>query len=90
MPREIVAFFQSYRRAFNALDGAAILALTPGLDGFLPDGSRDWRGALIAPALDPDLRRRVGEAARHRIETAESLAAGLPRYLEILRRPRSA
>jgi hypothetical protein len=35
---------------------------------------------------DPDLRARVGQAARARIESAYSLAAVLPRYLEVLGR----
>jgi glycosyltransferase involved in cell wall biosynthesis len=70
--------------------GANREVVTPGIDGFLPNTDGDWQEALIALAFDPDLRCRVGEAARRRIETAYSLTAVLPRYLEILRRLGSA
>jgi glycosyltransferase involved in cell wall biosynthesis len=66
--------------------GANCEVVTPGSDGFLPASAAEWEETLVSLALEPDLRRRIGEAASRRVEEAYALAAVLPRYLEVLNR----
>jgi glycosyltransferase involved in cell wall biosynthesis len=66
--------------------GANSEVVTPAADGFLPASADEWEETLVSLALDPDLRRRVGEAGRRRVEQAYSLAAVVPRYLDVLNR----
>ena len=66
--------------------GANSEVVTDGVDGFLPRTDAQWADSLIRLIEDPDLRARTGKAARVRIESAYSLAAVLPRYLEVLAR----
>ena len=64
--------------------GANREVVTDGVDGFLPQNDAAWEEALIALIGDPDLRQRMGTAARARVESAYSLRSVLPRYLEVL------
>jgi glycosyltransferase involved in cell wall biosynthesis len=64
--------------------GANREVVTDGVDGFLPATDADWEDNLVRLIEDPDLRARVGQAARARIESAYSLVAVLPRYLDVL------
>jgi glycosyltransferase involved in cell wall biosynthesis len=64
--------------------------VTDGVNGFLPKSPGGWAEALIALIQDPQLRQRVGTAGRSRVEAAYSLAAVLPRYLDIWARLSSA
>jgi glycosyltransferase involved in cell wall biosynthesis len=66
--------------------GANQEVVTDGVDGFLPATPAAWEEALVRLIEDPDLRARVGAAARTRIESAYSLQAVLPRYREVLGR----
>jgi glycosyltransferase involved in cell wall biosynthesis len=66
--------------------GANREVVTDGVDGFLPSGDRAWEATLVRLIDDPDLRARVGVAARARVEAAYSLEAVIPRYQEILAR----
>ena len=66
--------------------GANREVVTDGVDGFLPATPAAWEETLVALIADPDLRRRVGLAARARVEEAYSLAAVLPRYFDVFRR----
>src|SRR5204863_2488648 len=66
--------------------GANREVVTDGVDGFLPATPAAWEDALVRLIEDPDLRARVGAAARARIESAYSLQAVLPRYQEVLGR----
>jgi glycosyltransferase involved in cell wall biosynthesis len=68
--------------------GANIEVLTDGVDGFLPPNQAAWEETLVELIGDPALRARVGAAGRTRVETAYSLPAVLPRYLEVLERLR--
>jgi hypothetical protein len=56
----------------------------PGHDGFLAASPGDWKAALLALIDDPELRARVGAAARQRIVADYALAALLPRYQSVL------
>ncbi len=58
--------------------------ITPGSDGFLADSAEQWEEHLVRLIDDPELRRRVGRAARLRVEADYSIAALLPRYLALL------
>ena len=66
--------------------GANCEVVTPATDGFLPASDGEWEETLVSLALEPDLRRRVGEAGRKRVEEAYALAAVVPRCLDVLKR----
>jgi glycosyltransferase involved in cell wall biosynthesis len=68
--------------------GANVDVITDGVDGFLASDDRAWEETLVRLIEDPDLRTQCGQAARTRVETAYSIRAVLPRYLEIIRRLR--
>jgi glycosyltransferase involved in cell wall biosynthesis len=66
--------------------GANCEVATHGVEAYLPQTLEGWEEHLVELVGDPDLRARVGKAARARIESAYSLAAVLPRYLSVLER----
>jgi glycosyltransferase involved in cell wall biosynthesis len=66
--------------------GANREVVTDGVDGFLPASTAAWEETLVRLIDDPDLRARVGAAARARAESAYSIEAAIPRYEEVLRR----
>jgi glycosyltransferase involved in cell wall biosynthesis len=45
----------------------------PGVTGFLASAPAEWLGAVRALAAEPALRRRMGEAARARVEAGYSV-----------------
>jgi glycosyltransferase involved in cell wall biosynthesis len=65
--------------------GVQAAMVLPGETGFLASSPEEWTAAVRRLADDPDLRRRMGAAARRRVETEWSTerAAGL--WVEILR-----
>lgn len=56
-----------------------------GVTGLLADDPGAWETALRTLAADPDLRRRMGEAGRAKVESAYSLQAVAPRLAALLR-----
>ncbi len=54
--------------------------------GNLPATSAAWVDEIVRLASDPDLRQRLGMAARHKVETDYSVAVWGPRLVEILSR----
>jgi len=66
--------------------GASNDVVTPGVDGYLAGEQEAWEESLVALIEDPELRARVGQAGRARVESAYSLPAVLPRYLQVLDR----
>jgi glycosyltransferase involved in cell wall biosynthesis len=64
----------------------------PGETGFLARTPAEWVEAARRLSADPELRRRMGEAGRRRVEAEYSVAAGAARWLTLLdglRRPTS-
>ena len=57
----------------------------PGVNGFLAETEDEWRNALTTLARDPELRRRMGEAGRLKVEKTFSLQVQGPRMAQILR-----
>ena len=55
-----------------------------GRDGFLAASPGEWTTWLLALIDDPELRARIGAAARERIVADYSLSALLPRYQSVL------
>jgi glycosyltransferase involved in cell wall biosynthesis len=55
-----------------------------GETGFLVRTPEEWREAVGRLASDPDLRRRMGRAARRRIESAYSVAVGATGWLALV------
>jgi len=55
-----------------------------GENGFLASSAEEWLSALRMLAEDPDLRRRMGEAGRLRVEQEFSVAPLAPRLIETL------
>jgi len=56
-----------------------------GVTGLFARSEGDWTRALEQLASSADLRRRMGRAARRRIEKRYSVVSQLPRWVEILR-----
>jgi glycosyltransferase involved in cell wall biosynthesis len=57
-----------------------------GETGFLVQTPEQWREAVNRLAHAPELRRRMGRAARQHVEAAYSVAAGATRWLALLER----
>lgn len=58
--------------------------VAPGANGFLADGEREWRDALLRLIDDAGLRRTYGAAGRRRVEELYSLQAHAPRLVAAL------
>ena len=56
-----------------------------GETGFLAETPDQWAEAIGRLARDPELRRQMGLAARHRVEREFSVEVGGRRWLELLR-----
>lgn len=56
-----------------------------GVTGFLASSDAEWRDAISRLLADADLRRRMGEAGRKRMEELYSLQVWGPRVAEMLR-----
>lgn len=54
----------------------------PGVDGFLPSSSDEWVEAIQTLRADPDLRLRLGRAARSSVESHYSVAAWSPSFVD--------
>lgn len=65
--------------------GANREVVRDGVEGFHASTPAQWRDRLFTLARDRELRIRMGEAGRRRVEEAYSVTAVRPRYLEILR-----
>ena len=63
--------------------------LGPGGAGVLVAGASpgDWAGALIGLLNDPDRRRRLGTAARRRVDEEFEIGRVVGRYVALYRRP---
>lgn len=61
--------------------------ISPGKDGLIADGPRQWYQALCALADDPNLRRTVGAAARKKALAQYSLEAGSALWRQEFSRP---
>lgn len=57
-----------------------------GGNGLLAEGSGQWAAAIAQLAGDPDLRRRMGEAGRRRVELGYSVQAQAGRLIDMLQR----
>lgn len=55
-----------------------------GVNGFLAETEAEWRAALTRLLRDPDLRRRMGQAGRAKVEARYSLQVWGPRVAEML------
>lgn len=53
-------------------------------DGFLVTTKAEWLSALTSLIENPDLRKKIGIAARLKVETTYSINANKSKYLEIL------
>jgi glycosyltransferase involved in cell wall biosynthesis len=58
--------------------------VTPGINGYLAETTRDWVQALTALKRDPDLRQRMGNAGRTQIESDYTVQVNAPRLAAIL------
>ena len=57
-----------------------------GVDGFLADTPEEWREKLTLLITDAALRRRMGAAARKKIQRAYSHDANYPKLREVMER----
>lgn len=65
--------------------GANFRVIEDGASGFLVKSEEEWLDRIERLILDPGLRRRLGTAARSRVEAMYSIRANTPVYLEIFR-----
>lgn len=65
--------------------GANREVVREGVEGLFATTPDDWAERLLALARDRELRIRMGNAGRRRVEEAYSVTAVIPRYLEVLR-----
>jgi glycosyltransferase involved in cell wall biosynthesis len=56
-----------------------------GVNGFLADTADEWVRALAMLRDDPELRIRMGRAARHKVESGYCLQVHAPRLVEMLK-----
>jgi glycosyltransferase involved in cell wall biosynthesis len=70
--------------------GANLSILHPGGTGLFASTPGEWSDALCRLVADPELRRRMGEAGRRRVEARYCLQAVAPRLLALLRRAAAA
>ncbi len=64
--------------------GANAYIIDHGVDGFLCADAEEWKTTLRALILDPELRARIGRAAREKAVTAYSAKANAGRFLATL------
>ncbi|HEX6335266.1 MAG TPA: glycosyltransferase family 4 protein [Flavisolibacter sp.] len=64
--------------------GANFRVIEHGVSGFLVKNEAEWIHYLSQLMEDPALRRRIGEAAREKVEEMFSIRANAKRYLDIL------
>ena len=64
--------------------GANSRIIRDGESGFLVDGPNAWKASIRDLAADPDLRRRVGDAARRTVVERFSVRANRRTYLKVL------
>ena len=65
--------------------GANVEAVPPEC-GLLAESSAEWLAAFRRLAADPELRQRMGTAARHWVEQHYSLRSALPVLIEVIQR----
>ena len=63
--------------------GANFRVIENGISGFLVKSDDEWRLRLAELMGDPELRRRIGQAGRERVERYYSVRANEPTYLSI-------
>ncbi|WP_204318722.1 glycosyltransferase family 4 protein [Pseudooceanicola aestuarii] len=56
-----------------------------GVNGFLASNETEWRAALATLIQDPELRRRMGEAGRRKVEEHYSLQVWGPKVARMIR-----
>jgi glycosyltransferase involved in cell wall biosynthesis len=64
--------------------GANFRVIEDGVSGFLVETEAEWKDRLRALMCDPDLRRRLGQAGRQRVERYYSVRANRDTYLGIV------
>ena len=59
--------------------------ITDGVNGFLADGEGEWIKKLSSLIEDPDLRHKMGLAARKTVEEKYSVKINAPKFLEVIK-----
>jgi glycosyltransferase involved in cell wall biosynthesis len=83
---KLVQYMASARPVVASAVGANPEIVRHGETGFLVSSAEDWVRALLALAVAPDLRRRMGAAGRAVVEREYSTAVVRERLLEVFRR----
>ncbi len=65
--------------------GANREVVRDGVEGMFARSPGEWAERLLALARDRELRHRMGNAGRRRVEESYSVSAVVPRYLDVLR-----
>jgi glycosyltransferase involved in cell wall biosynthesis len=83
---KLIQFMAGARPVVASPVGANRDIVIPGKTGFLAAGSAEWVNALGQLHDDPELRRRMGEAGRRRVEELYALQVTAPRFVDLIRR----
>jgi glycosyltransferase involved in cell wall biosynthesis len=82
---KLIQFMASSLPVVASPVGANRDIIVPGETGFLAEQQADWVSSLTRLHRDPELRHRMGEAGRRRVERLYSLQVAAPRLLDLLR-----
>ncbi len=82
---KLIQYMALGRPALASPVGTNCEVVTDASDGFLPCDQNAWEEELVSLIEDPELRAQVGGRARQRVQAAYSIAAVVPRYLQVLR-----
>ena len=83
---KLLAYFAAGLPVVASDVNANRLYMRSGENGFLVGTLAQWEERLTQLIGDPALRRKIGAAARASAERDYSIAAAVPRYLELFRR----
>ncbi|MGH7039618.1 MAG: glycosyltransferase [Stellaceae bacterium] len=83
---KLIQFMAGARPVVASPVGANCTLIIPGKTGFLAEEEAEWVAALARLYHDPDLRGRMGQAGRRRVEDSYALAVAAPRLVALLRR----
>lgn len=81
---KLIQYMALGRPALASPVGTNAEVLSDGVDGYLPRNDDEWTERLVSLIRSPDLRAAIGARARARVISTYSLAAVVPRYIELI------
>jgi glycosyltransferase involved in cell wall biosynthesis len=84
---KLVQYMASGVAAVGSRTGANQEIISDGTDGLLAGGTAEWIAVLLRLIGDPDLRRKLGDAGRRKVEREYSVQARVAELAGLLRPP---